>query len=918
MSLARPRIAALTLAIVSILFPLASRVSAQSSEVLIQGTVTDRTSGAPIQGVGVSAGGPSVLTDVNGNYSLTGIQVTTLTGSVNFAPVAGYFIPPSQSYNLNQGIPATNNATLLSGGTVIQGVATDSNTQVGISGASVEVITTAGGGAAQTASDGSYSLNASNFEEAALNGFTITRIFASAPGYFSIQNSTNTAITPPLPAIQNVQLTPSSGTGIQGTVTDRTTGAPIQGVNVSAGGASALTDVNGNYSLAAAQVGEFGLSGSVNFSVTGYFIPPSQTYDLSQGFPITINATLLSGGTVIQGVVTDSNTQAGISGASIDVSTNEGSGGAQTGSGGSYSLGASNFEEPVLNGFTITRILASAPGYFSINNSGLSTQVNPPLPATQNVQLVPNGVSYAFTVMTVPSGLNITIDGTTYPAPQTFTWPAGSVHTLAVNTPQGSAGTQYVFNSWSDGGALSHTITAPAANGSYAASFSTQYLLTTNANPAADGTVTAGGWFNSGTSVVVTAAPNTGYQFTGFLGNLTGTTNPQTIVMNAPENVTATFSIAGTAPTITSANSATFRVGVAESFMVTTTGSPTPTLSESGALPSGVMFNAATGMLSGTAGATGTYHVSFTASNGVGSNAVQSFTLTVIGKLAKFSTTTMLASTPNPSILGEGIVLTAIVSSSGGIPPDGELITFDKGATPLGTAPLSGGTASITVSSLLVGTSVIVAHYSGDTSYSTSSSISVKQVVDKYATTVQLGSNLNPAAYGQSIIFTAAVGSTGANTPTGTVTFKNGTTILKTVSLVAGVASLTSADFAAGTLSLIAVYNSDAASAGSTSPTLFQVINQATTTTMVVSSLNPSNHGKSVKFTVTVESPTVTPTGTVTLTAGTTVLSTVKLAGGKASFATTTLPPGSVTMTAAYNGTANIEGSSGTTVQEVD
>src|SRR5580704_1468051 len=491
MSLARPRIAALTLAIVSILFPLASRVSAQSSEVLIQGTVTDRTSGAPIQGVGVSAGGPSVLTDVNGNYSLTGIQVTTLTGSVNFAPVAGYFIPPSQSYNLNQGIPATNNATLLSGGTVIQGVATDSNTQVGISGASVEVITTAGGGAAQTASDGSYSLNASNFEEAALNGFTITRIFASAPGYFSIQNSTNTAITPPLPAIQNVQLTPSSGTGIQGTVTDRTTGAPIQGVNVSAGGASALTDVNGNYSLAAAQVGEFGLSGSVNFSVTGYFIPPSQTYDLSQGFPITINATLLSGGTVIQGVVTDSNTQAGISGASIDVSTNEGSGGAQTGSGGSYSLGASNFEEPVLNGFTITRILASAPGYFSINNSGLSTQVNPPLPATQNVQLVPNGVSYAFTVMTVPSGLNITIDGTTYPAPQTFTWPAGSVHTLAVNTPQGSAGTQYVFNSWSDGGALSHTITAPAANGSYAASFSTQYLLTTNANPAADGTVTA-------------------------------------------------------------------------------------------------------------------------------------------------------------------------------------------------------------------------------------------------------------------------------------------------------------------------------------------------------------------------------------------------------------------------------------------
>jgi Bacterial Ig-like domain (group 3) len=323
-------------------------------------------------------------------------------------------------------------------------------------------------------------------------------------------------------------------------------------------------------------------------------------------------------------------------------------------------------------------------------------------------------------------------------------------------------------------------------------------------------------------------------------------------------------------------------------------------------------------MLSGTAGATGTYHISFTASNGVGSNAVQSFTLTVIGKLAKFSTTTMLASTPNPSILGEGIVFTAIVSSSGGTPPDGELITFYKGATSLGTAPLSGGTASVTVSSLLVGASVVVAHYSGDSSYSASSSVSLKQVVDKYPTSVQFGSSLNPAAYGQSILFTAAVGSSGPNTPTGTVTFKNGTTNLKTVSLVGGVATLTSTDLAAGTLSLTAVYNGDAVSAGSTSPTLFQVVNQATTTTTLVSSLNPSSQGKSVKFSVSVESPTVTPTGTVTLTAGTTVLSTVKLAGGKASFATTTLPPGSVTITAAYNGTANIEGSSGTTVQEVD
>src|SRR5208337_4446719 len=88
------------------------------------------------------------------------------------------------------------------------------------------------------------------------------------------------------------------------------------------------------------------------------------------------------------------------------------------------------------------------------------------------------------------------------------------------------------------------------------------------------------------------------------------------------------------APAITSANSAAFTVGTAGSFTVTTTGSPTPSLSETGALPSGVTFVAhsdGTATLSGTpaAGAGGTYPLTFTAHNGVGSDATQSFTLTV-------------------------------------------------------------------------------------------------------------------------------------------------------------------------------------------------------------------------------------------------------------------------------------------------
>ena len=85
------------------------------------------------------------------------------------------------------------------------------------------------------------------------------------------------------------------------------------------------------------------------------------------------------------------------------------------------------------------------------------------------------------------------------------------------------------------------------------------------------------------------------------------------------------------APSITSATGTTFTVGVAGSFSVTASGFPKPTLSESGALPTGVTFAPSTGALAGTpaSGTNGTYNLTFTAANGVSPNAVQNFTLTV-------------------------------------------------------------------------------------------------------------------------------------------------------------------------------------------------------------------------------------------------------------------------------------------------
>ena len=89
------------------------------------------------------------------------------------------------------------------------------------------------------------------------------------------------------------------------------------------------------------------------------------------------------------------------------------------------------------------------------------------------------------------------------------------------------------------------------------------------------------------------------------------------------------------ASAITLANTTTFTVGKSGSFSVTATGSPTPSLSEIGALPGGVTFtdnHNGTATLAGTPKplTTGTYVIPITASNGVSPDATQTFTLVVV------------------------------------------------------------------------------------------------------------------------------------------------------------------------------------------------------------------------------------------------------------------------------------------------
>ena len=84
-----------------------------------------------------------------------------------------------------------------------------------------------------------------------------------------------------------------------------------------------------------------------------------------------------------------------------------------------------------------------------------------------------------------------------------------------------------------------------------------------------------------------------------------------------------------TAPAFTSANAVTFPNGMNGSFQFTATGYPAPTFSvTTGTLPSGLTLSPS-GLLSGITTTTGTATLTVTATNGVGTPATQSFSITV-------------------------------------------------------------------------------------------------------------------------------------------------------------------------------------------------------------------------------------------------------------------------------------------------
>ena len=185
--------------------------------------------------------------------------------------------------------------------------------------------------------------------------------------------------------------------------------------------------------------------------------------------------------------------------------------------------------------------------YFTGWSGDLSGTANPATVLMSSGKFVrANFVIPSVTIATNPTGLQFSVDNTTYTFPEQFHWEAGTMHIVSTVTPQGGGSTRWVFGSWTDGGALTHAITVPRSDTNYVAVFAAQYTLTTAGLPPAGGSVgrspsSADGYYNSGTIVQLTAYPATDYTFERWTGDLAGRGNPATITMSAVRSVTASF-----------------------------------------------------------------------------------------------------------------------------------------------------------------------------------------------------------------------------------------------------------------------------------------------------------------------------------------------------------------------------------------
>ncbi len=219
-----------------------------------------------------------------------------------------------------------------------------------------------------------------------------------------------------------------------------------------------------------------------------------------------------------------------------------------------------------------------------------------------------------------------------------------------------------------------------------------------------------------------------------------------------------------------------------------------------GTLPAGLSLSTA-GVLSGTPSVTGgpyTFTVTATDSS-TGTGPYSGVSTTYLLRVGKATATVTLGNLTQ-TYTGHPLSATA-TTVPGGLPVS---LTYNGSAT----APTAAGTYS-----------VVATISNGDYTGSATGTMIIKPLTPA----VRLSSSSNPAVSQTAVVFTGSVNAT-VGTPTGTVTFLDGSTPLGQGTLTAGVATLTTSSLTDGNHTLSALYNGDTNFVAAASAALSQSI----------------------------------------------------------------------------------------------
>jgi predicted SpoU family rRNA methylase len=552
-------------------------------------------------------------------------------------------------------------------------------------------------------SAGSYSFVASYGGDANFSGSTssvFTEIVNAASSSCTVTASAN-PIAAFQPGALNAVIFPQDGGAATGTVTFADNGSPLATSTVNADSASAAVQfMAGTHAISVVYSGDTNVTSSqcsatlvVNQAASTLTITALQgpiALGQTASFAVTVSPQF-AGGTPTGNVTFNDG--------SLVLATLQLAQGAVTFSSSSLAVGS----------HMITATYGGDANFKGSSGSALQLVI---LPATVPVFTSANSTTFAEQTQ---SSFLVTASGNPTPTfTETGALPGGVTFADNGNGTGTISGTPVVGSA----GTYPITLTATNAAGSATQSFTLSVIVGLAITSGSSTTFTVG---NVGVFTLTTVgSPTAALTESGALpsgvtfvdngngtGTISGTPAPGTVgsyaiaftANNGVGSVTQNFTlVVNQGPAITSGSATTFAVGVAGSFLITSSGTPTPALTETGPLPTGVAFvdnGNGTATLSGTPapGSGGSYPISITAANGIGTNATQSFTLTVNQSLAITSgsmTTFTVSSTGFFSVLTSGVPVPTL--SETGTLPSG--VTFvDNGN---GTATLSGTPAANT------------------------------------------------------------------------------------------------------------------------------------------------------------------------------------------------------------------------------